>query len=211
MPLEYAQVLDLSHFKRSLATKDYVTAKRRCSEAVRWFQETVERMARSGMLDRDALEEAANAYFAQLVREVDQPRDLPSNDYDNALAFQIERAEEEIERQNDHLTAHSYSDGDRNAARAMLRPMGVDFDELVPDGQLAALNHVVRAKRQQMRFLLHSLQTPASRFTSDDELFASRLAPAVRMEAMALSAPASKVVRCVSACKWCPPDSVIGA
>lgn len=147
------------------------------------------------MLDRDALEEAANAYFVQLVREVDLPRDLPSNDYDNALAFQIEQAEEEISRHNDHLTAHSYSDGDRNAARTMLRPMGVDFDELEPDGQLAALNHVVRAKRQQMRFLLHSLQTPASRFATDDELFSSSLAPAVRMEAMAPTATAPKAIR----------------
>ncbi|MCY1670182.1 hypothetical protein OVA07_04060 [Novosphingobium sp. SL115] len=158
-----------------------MTAKRRCSEAVRWFQETVERMARAGMLDRDTLEEAANAYFAQLVREVDQPRDLPADDYDNALAVQIEQSENEIERYDGHLRAHSYTDGDRNAARAMLKPMGVDFDELGPDGQLAALSHVVRAKRQQMRYLLHGLQTPASQFIADDELFGSRsLAPAVQ-------------------------------
>lgn len=128
-------------------------------------------MARAGVLDRDRLEEAANAYFAQLVREVDQPRDFPADDYDNALAYQIEQTEGEIERQDSNLTVHSYTDGDRDAARAMLKPMGVDFDDLEPDGQLAALNHVLRAKRQQMRYLLHSLQSPASRFTPDDELF----------------------------------------
>lgn len=65
-------------------------------------------MARAGVLDRDRLEEAANAYFAQLVREVDQPRDFPADDYDNALAVQIEQSENEIERYDGHLTAHSY-------------------------------------------------------------------------------------------------------
>jgi hypothetical protein len=131
-------------------------------------------MERMGALDRNRLEEAANAYFAQLVREVDRPRDLPVDDYDNALALQIEQTESEIESQDHHLTVHTYTDGDRIAARAMLKPMGVDFDELEADGQLAALNHVVRAKRQQMRYLLHSLQTPVSRFTADDELFSRR-------------------------------------
>jgi len=53
-------------------------------------------MARAGVLDRDRLEEAANAYFAQLVREVDQPRNLPADDFDNALAIQIEHTEAEL-------------------------------------------------------------------------------------------------------------------
>ena len=147
------------------------------------------------MLDRDTLEEAANAYFAQLVREVDQPRDLPADDYDNALAVQIEQSENEIERYDGHLTAHSYTNGDRHAARAMLKPMGVDFDDLGPDGQLAALNHVVRTKRQQMRYLLHSLQTPASRFKPDDELFASRLTVPVTVGTVAAAAPVPKIIR----------------
>ena len=66
VPAIYIQALEIKDFKRSLATKDYATAKRRCNEAVRWFQEAVERMAGSGVLDRNRLEEAANAYFAQL-------------------------------------------------------------------------------------------------------------------------------------------------
>lgn len=152
-------------------------------------------MARSGVLDRDRLEEAANAYFAQLVREVDQPRDFPADDYDNTLAYQIEQTEGEIERQDSNLTVHSYTDGDRDAARAMLKPMGVDFDDLGPDGQLAALNHVLRAKRQQMRYLLHSLQTPASRFDPDDQLFASRLAVPVAAGAVPPAAPGPKIIR----------------
>lgn len=152
-------------------------------------------MARAGVLDRDRLEEAANAYFARLVKEVDQPRDLATDDFDNALARQIEQTEIEIERQDGHLTAHSYTDGDRSAARAMLKPMGVDFDDLAPDGQLVALSHVVRAKRQQMRYLLHSLQTPASRFAPDDELFSNRLPAPIMKEALALAAPGPKIIR----------------
>jgi integrase len=159
-------------------------------------------MARSGVLDQDTLEQAANAYFAELMLEVDQPRDFPPDDFDNALAFQIEQATDEISRRDGNLTAHSYTDGDRNAARAMLKPMGVDFDDLGQDGQLAALSHVVRAKRQQMRYLLHSLQTPASRFSPDDELFASRLSASGAKDAVAPATSIPKIIR---------PDLTLGS
>ncbi len=152
-------------------------------------------MERTGTLNRDKLEEAANFYFAGLVREVDQPRDLPNGNYGNALAFQIEQTEREIERHDDHLTAHSYSDGDREAARAMLKPLGVDFDELAAEGQLAALNLVSRAKRQQMRYLLHSLRNPANRFSPDDNLFAPRQVSYTEMEAIAPVAPRPVIIR----------------
>lgn len=195
VPSTHSQALEIADFRRSLATKDYVIAKRRCIEAARWFHRTVERMARSGLLDREQLEEAARAYFAQLVMDVDKPRELPAEDYQNALAFQIEQTEGEIERQEDHLTAHSYTNGDRIAARAMLKPMGVDFDKLEPNGQIAALSHVARAKRQQMRYLLHGLKTPASRFSPDDELFAQGHGAPVVLETINPAATGPKIIR----------------
>lgn len=164
----------MKEFKRSLGTKDYATAKRRCNAAVSWFYDTVERMAGAGALDQNKLEEAANAYFKRLMREVDQPRDLPDDDYDNALAFQIEHTEAEMERQHNLLVSRKYMDAERNDTRAMLKPMGVDFDTLSADGQLAAMDHMVRARKQQMVYMLHSLQNPASRFVPDDELFLQR-------------------------------------
>ena len=111
------------------------------------------------MLDRDTLEEAANAYFAQLVGEI-LPPELPDAGFDEALDYQIELTEGELGKCHARMVSSQFTDGDRKAARAMLKPMGVDFDDLGPDGQVAALCHVVRAKRQQMRYLLHSLQTP---------------------------------------------------
>lgn len=195
IPAAYSKTLEIADFKRSLGTKDYKIAKRRCIDAVVWFWEVLERMRGMGALDRDRLEEAANAYFAQLLREVDQPRHLPAEDYDNALAFQIEQAETELERQDEHLTAHAYLEGDRNAARAILRPMGVDFDQLDQDGQLAAMSHVVRAKRQQMRYLLHSLQNPASRFVPDDAVFSARSDVPPMQASASPTPPAARLVR----------------
>ena len=195
IPSKYREALQIADFKRSLATKDYVIAKQRCSAAVTWFWEVLERMKGMGVLDRDTLEEAANAYFAELVREVDQPRDFPADNYADALAFQIEHTETELERQQDNLIAQTYSDEEQGAARAMLKPMGVDFDQLDGAGQLAAMNHVVRARRQQMRYLLHSLRTPASRFTSDDEVFGQRTAKQSDLQAIATAAPRKTVIR----------------
>ena len=194
MSAKYVQAVEIKDFKRALATKDYLIAKQRCNAAVTWFQETVERMARAGLLDREGLEEAANAYFAQLVREVDQPRDLPADDYENALAIQIEATEDELARQDDTLTAHTYSEGEKNAARAMLKPMGVDFDGLDPEGQHAALNVVVRARRQQMRYALHALQSPANRFMPDDDLFGQRPVAVSIMETLP---PATRTARVI--------------
>jgi len=191
---KYTQAIEIKDFKRSLATKDYLIAKQRCNAAVAWFQETVERMARAGELDREGLEEAANAYFAQLVREVDQPRDFPAEDYENTLASQIEATEGELARQDDALTAHAYSEGDKIAARAMLKPMVVDFDLLGAGEQHAALNHVVRARRQQMRYALHALQTPANRFMPDDDLFGNRPAAVSILEALPPPTQTARVI-----------------
>ena len=99
----------------------------------------MERMEKMGSLDRGALEEAANSYFAELLREIDQPRNLPADNFDAALAFQIEASKEEMQRQHGRLIAHEYSDRDRNEARAMLESIGVNFDHLAVGDQTAAL------------------------------------------------------------------------
>ena len=195
IPAGYSKALGIADFKRSLDTKDYVIAKRRCSAAAAWFIEALERMERMGPLGQIRLEEAANAYFAQLVREVDQPGNLPDGDFANALASQIEQTEAELERQWEVLIGHDYSDGDEDAARAMLKPMGIDFDGLDPDGQLAAKNYVVRAKRQQMRYLLHSLQTPASQFVPNDDVFVPRHALPMATDVLAPAPPMPKIVQ----------------
>ena len=171
IPNHLIERLGKSDFRRTLGTKDYRTACRRCAAVTAWFERATEGLGEMVMLDRTALEEAANAYFAHLVREVDLPRELPDDNYDAALAFQIEASENEAERLTDRLTAQSYTDADFDAARSMLNQIGVMFDELDRHDRFAALNHVVRAKRQQMRFLLHGLQAPASRFVPDDDMF----------------------------------------
>ena len=195
IPKHLIGCLGKSDFRRTLGTKDYRTACFRCNAVTAWFGRMTEGMGAMATLDRHTLEQAANAYFARLVRDVDHPRELPDEDYDAALAFQIEASESEVERQTDKLTAQSYTDADREAARAMLTQIGVKFDNLDRHNQFNALNHAVRAMRQQMRFLLHGLQTPASRFVPDDDMFGPE-GTAIPMHAYLPSPPrAQRVVQ----------------
>ena len=173
IPIRLTPKLGNTDFRRSLGTKEYATARRLCNAFTAWFERMIERMEKMASLDRPALEQAANTYLAELLREIDQPRELPADDFDAALAYQIEETQNEMKRQHDRLVVHGYTEGDRRSAKAMLEAIGVDFDQLDMGDQTAALNCAVRAERQQMRYLLHSLQTPANRYTPDDDIFST--------------------------------------
>ncbi|MCB2074967.1 MAG: tyrosine-type recombinase/integrase [Novosphingobium sp.] len=184
IPNRLRSKLGTSDFRRSLGTKDYATAGRRCSAVASWFFSMVEQFGAMASLDRGVLEKAANEFLARLMQDVDQPRELPDDSFEAELTFQAEETGDELERQHHRLVAHNYSGSDREAARTMLKAMKVDFDELAPGDQLAAMNHAVRARRQQMLYYLHSLQTPAKRFVPDDDLFKDQpaLVPQSRTE-----------------------------
>lgn len=135
--------LGKSDFRHTLATPVYRTACRRCIAVTVWFERTTEGLGAMAKLERGALEEAANTYFAQLVREVDYPRELPDENYDAAPASQVEASEDDAERLTDMLTTQSYTDVDLEAARSMLMQIDVRYAGLDRHDRFAALNHVV--------------------------------------------------------------------
>lgn len=123
------------------------------------------------------LVEAANAYFDTLVREVDQPVDLRARDLD--VAWQAEQARSFIGSQDLNLAAKDYQGDDvSNWASTMLNMLGLQLEDLDPKMQLLARQFVVRAKRQGMRYFLHTLEQPTRSFDADDDLFAPRSRPA---------------------------------
>lgn len=165
--------LGSSDFRRSLGTKNYADACRRCNAAIYWFETTIARMERMGALDRERLEEAAATYFAELQAVVDQPRDIPADYFDQELDFQITETRQELAKLDGALTSRDFSLAEQSARR-MMQAIGVNFELLDPDAQRIAMEYAVRAERQQMRYLLHGLQTPASMFVSDDPVILPR-------------------------------------
>ena len=170
IPNHLRQVLGEADFRRSLGTKDYATAKHRCNAVVVWFWDVVDRLRAMAALDRGALDKAANLYFSELRKAVDQPRDLPDDYFDQELDFQISETKAALGKFEGLLLSRKF-DGVEPSARQMLQAVGVSFDDIAPDLRANALAYAIRAERQQMLYLLHSLTQPAAPFVPDDEIF----------------------------------------
>ncbi len=138
---------------------------------------------------RKDLEAAANAYFDELIAEVDQPRQSDGAKLD--FAYQFHQSEQLIRQQEAELAAHDYDDHTVLLARAMVERLDLGWEALPSDIQLLAKSFIVRARRQQMRYFLHSLETPWQMFRPDDELFDPWTGPKVanRQDAAPTSSP----------------------
>ncbi len=97
---------------------------------------------------REDLEAAASAYFAELVAEVDQPRQTGPDKLD--VEYQRAMAGEVIGEKEAQLAAHSYDEGTSRLAQAMVGRLGLAWQALPPYLQLLANSFIVRAQRQQM-------------------------------------------------------------
>lgn len=117
-----------------------------------------------GAIDRETLEEAALSYFAELQSIADQPRDIPADYFDQELSFQIEMTRGEIDRLDHVLISKQFGPSAEQSARTMLVAIGGDFDSVDVDAQRSAMDYAVRAERQQMRYVLHSLREPGPRY-----------------------------------------------
>lgn len=171
IPQRLKSALGPTDFCKSLGTKDYAVACRRCSAATYWFETKIARMERMGAVDRGKLEEAAASYFAELQAIADQPRDIPADYFDQELDFQITETQQELAKLDGVLTSRQFGPSAEQSARRMVQAIGADFDHLDPKAQRVAMEYAVRAERQQMQYLLQGLIKPASRFAPDDDLF----------------------------------------
>ena len=71
----------------------------------------------------------------------------------------------------------------------MVERLDLAWGALPTDLQLLAKSFIVRARRQQMRYFLHSLDTPWQRFKSDDDLFHAGWASRAADEAITAATP----------------------
>jgi integrase len=174
LPALLARKLGVPELRRSLNTDDFRLARIRCLAATLWFEALVETLSNMKSPTREDLEAAARAYFDELVVEVEQPRTL--GDDGLGIEFQREEAGRYIEGQEANLAAQDYDDGTSRLAQALVERLDLAWAALPSDLQWLAKSFIARARRQQMRYFLHTLETPWQRFKSDDDLFEARRA-----------------------------------
>lgn len=169
LPALLARKIEVQELRRSLNTADFRVARVRCLAATLWFEALVETLSNMKLPTRKDLEAAASAYFDELVAEVDQPRQAGGETLD--IAYQRNQTEQFVHEQEAKLAAHDYDEHTARLAQAMIERLDLAWGALPSDLQLLAKSFIVRARRQQMRYFLHSLDTPWQRFKPDDDLF----------------------------------------
>ena len=195
IPCRLKSAFGVSDFRKSLGTKNYAVACRRCNAAIFWFETTITRMERMGAFSREKLEEAAISYFAELREIADQSRDIPVDYFDQELSFQTTETRQELAKLDGALLSRQFSPAAEQSARRMMQAIGTDYELLDPLSQRTAMEYAVRAERQQMRYLLHGLQTPVSLFVSDDAVISHRRPPPLAKDAITSVAQRPTVLR----------------
>lgn len=119
---------------------------------------------------RADLEAAARRYFAEEREVLDRPREFHPMAGDQELAMNVEATRDRLEQLEFQLQANEFDGEVLNVAHLLARRAGMTDEEVTP---FVAQQIAARVQRQVMRALLHELQTPWQRFTSDDEVFAA--------------------------------------
>lgn len=174
LPRDVGERLGLSHLQRSLETKELAQARVRCLAATIWFRETIDRLRLMPTLTRDDLEEAARRHFETLATTIDRPRDIPFDDWDREMDFQLSEARSRIEELEDQLRTNIFGAEVQASANQMLRATGGRLLELTEHLRVVALQLAARAERQQWRLYDHHLSSPALPFHPDDDVFNRR-------------------------------------
>lgn len=118
------------------------------------------------------LEKAAQKYFDRLKSEVDKPRDIPTENWDQELSFQIEQTQEQIAMLKAELIANSFDKA--IASGKIATSLEISLDQLSSELQRYALQLIAKAELEQMNYLLHSLEQPAAMFEPANTLFSSQ-------------------------------------
>lgn len=84
IPADLAAKLGMVVLQKSLHTKDFGEAKRRCQTATTWFQAAMRQLRVMASPTKSDLEDAARAFFEKLRGDIDQPRNFPREEPDPA-------------------------------------------------------------------------------------------------------------------------------
>lgn len=166
IPQRLVMRLGMKELSRSLRTSSLPTAKLRATDASLWFTETIAILENMTYATRQQLEEAAQLYFQELCRQVDQPHEFLQDKSRAELEFQLEQSATEIMALDEQITSNAFA---KNAMPGELGQFVVG--NIAPADRVLALQLIARAKRQQLRYFRHQLNEPIKRFEADDFVF----------------------------------------
>jgi integrase len=169
--VDVTQRVGVTELQRSLNTRDFAEARRRCLLATRWFAATMEQMRVMDRPTREHLEAAARSFFDGLAQDIDHPRGFPHDGFRQAVAYNVHLSEERITDLDRQLVSNDFDGEADKLAGEMLTSISADLTELDPATSLLARQLAVRAAREQMRYMIHALTRPAQRFVPLDEIF----------------------------------------
>ena len=120
---------------------------------------------------RHELEAAARQFFAKLARENDRPRNFDPDYLDQDVAFNIETSEDRLKELDAQLILNQFEPWVIKAAASMVTQAGLDFGTFDDRTTFVAAKLAALALREEVRFFIHQLTTPARPFTPENPLF----------------------------------------
>lgn len=123
----------------------------------------------------DDLEAAARAFFTRLLAEIDKPRGFAPDTLRQAVAENVHLSQEDIHDLDRQLISNSFDGTTVKLATELRGELGHSSSD-DPALVLASQRLAARALREQSRYLIHQLTSPALAFTPQDEVFQRRSA-----------------------------------
>ncbi|MBB6229532.1 integrase [Polymorphobacter multimanifer] len=132
---------------------------------------TMEALSNKPAPTRHDLEQAAVEFFDRMAKDVDQPRQLSIDHFDEDIEFNVEESRRRMAEIDQQLVRSEFDGVILRRATELIASVGNEFGELPLDLRRVALQLTARAERAQLDRLIHLLKKPASSFHSTDELF----------------------------------------
>lgn len=157
--------------QRSLRTRDPIRAKKMALKAGSKFAELCDSLLAMSDMNEIDVASVIDRFFQSLLSTYVPPEPIHPNLYDRDLNEQSYAADALQVELSEMLVHRNYSDAIRREAAALLKPLGGSLEGVskLQLGQL--LEGVVRARREQINFVLFRQRSLLDPYVPDDGLF----------------------------------------
>jgi len=189
IPADLVARIGVAELRKSLHTYEPAMARQRCLAATVWFERMMETVRSMDDFSRADLEAAAVSYFQKLCQQIDQPRTIPDDYFDQTVAMFSEASMERVEALEDQLVTNQFDEAIRHAAAELIGQAGSSFAALTADQRLVTMQLAARAVRAQQLRYVHALKEPWANFKPNDDLFANDGVPSDRRHGAFTTSP----------------------
>ncbi|HAJ04155.1 MULTISPECIES: DUF6538 domain-containing protein [unclassified Brevundimonas] len=180
IPADLTKKLGMVEFRRSLQTRNSEAARIECLRATAWFRAVMEKLREMPNATAADFEEAARAYFSQLVADLDRPRSFPTDphEFDHGQAYALHLHDERLMDLAEQLKRNEFDGHVHVHALALAELLGFKFDALTLQQQTQISRLAVRTEIAQSELFRHQITSPLERFETSDPLFHGSLSTA---------------------------------